>query len=140
MKIAIGADHRGFAHKQYLKQTMKDIEWVDVGAFNDERSDHPIFAKKVAEKIQQNEVDYGVLICGSGTGIAIAANKQSGILAGIVWNESIARSSKEHNNVNVLVIPADFVSPQDAAAFIDIWLHTEFLGGRYQQRLDMIEK
>ncbi len=140
MKIAIGADHRGFALKEFLKREMEMIEWVDVGAFDTERSDYPTFAHHVAQKIMSGDVTHGILICGSGAGISIAANRHQGIFAGVVWNDNVVRAAKADDNINVLVIPSDFVSMQEAMRFVRIWLETKFKEGRYQERLDMIER
>jgi len=101
MKIAIGADHNGFAAKKYIQQQLPDIDWLDVGTFNEERTDYPIFAKKVSKAILNGEAQEGVLLCGTGVGMAIAANRFPGIYAGLAWNEEIARLSKEDDNVNI---------------------------------------
>ena len=142
MNIAIGADHRGFECKAYLKQYVVGIDdpvvWIDVGAENDERSDFPVYTKKVCELIIKGETERGILICGSGIGMSIAANRYSKIYAALTWNNDVARLSKEHNNANVLVLPADFVSPEQAAEMVNTWLKATFQGGRYQERIDMI--
>jgi len=142
MNIAIGADHRGFTCKAYIKQYVvggdDPIAWIDVGAPDEERSDYPVFAESVCRSILQGEAKKGVLICGSGIGMAIVANRFPSIYAGVAWNEDVGRLSKEHDNTNVLVIPSDFVSHEQAAAIINAWLTAEFKGGRYQERLDMI--
>lgn len=144
MNIAIGSDHRGFECKAYLKQyvvgTEDPIAWIDVGAFDDERSDYPVFSEAVTYSVLNKEADFGVLICGSGVGMGIVANRFSGIFAGVVWNEEVARLSREHDNTNILVIPSDFVSNELAATMVNAWLMAEFKGGRYQERLDMIVK
>ncbi len=143
MKIAIGADHRGYAHKQFLLQHAMiadmPIEWIDVGAHDQERSDYPEFAKLVAEKVSAGEVDRGILICGSGIGMAVAANRFSGVYAAIVWNEQVAKISREDDYSNVLVVPSDFVNKEQSLAMVDAWLHATFRGGRYKQRIDMID-
>ncbi len=142
MNIAIGADHRGFSMKAYLKQYVvgvhDPIAWIDVGAFDDERSDYPVFAEAVSRAILNNEAQKGVLICGSGVGMGITANRFPSIYAGVAWNEDIARHGRENDNVNVLVIPSDYVSDEQAAAIVTAWLSVEFKGGRYQERIDMI--
>ena len=142
MNIAIGADHRGFSTKAYVKQYVvggdDPIAWIDTGAFDEERSDYPIFAQAVCQSILQGDAQRGVLICGSGIGMAVTANRFPGIYAGVAWNEQVARHGRENDNVNVLVIPSDFVSPEQAAAVITAWLSVEFKGGRYQERIDMI--
>jgi ribose 5-phosphate isomerase B len=145
MPIAIGTDHRGFAHKEYIKQhyTVFDgvsITWIDVGAYNTDRSDYPIYASKVAELISAGQAERGVLLCGSGIGMVIAANRYHGIYAGLAWNETVARFAAEHDKVNVLSIPADYVSPDLAIAMIDAWLKAPFFGDRYQQRIDLIDR
>lgn len=142
MNIAIGADHRGFSTKAYLKQyvvvTDEPIAWIDEGAENDERSDYPVFAERVCRAIQKGEAHKGVLICGSGIGMAVTANRFPGIYAGVAWNEDVARHGRENDNVNVLVIPSDYVSHEQAAAIVNAWLSVKFKGERYQERIDMI--
>lgn len=143
MNIAIGADHRGFKLKAYIKQYVVGIDdpiaWIDVGAHNDERSDFPIFTQKVCDAIKQGEADKGILICGSGIGMSIAANRYHKIHAALVWNDEVAMLAKEHNNANVLIIPADFVSHELAVQMVNNWLKATFKGGRYQERIDMID-
>lgn len=143
MNIAIGADHRGFEHKEYIKKHVKvsgkSIEWLDVGAFNTEYSNYPDFSFTVAQAMVKGEADWGVLLCGSGVGMAIAANRFHGIYAALAWNEEVARLSKEHDKANILVVPSDFVSMEQAASMVQVWLAADFLGGRYQQRIDIID-
>ncbi len=142
MNIAIGADHRGFQCKAYIKQYVVGIEdpiaWIDVGAENDERSDYPLFARAVVQTMQDKEAERGVLICGSGVGMAIVANRFSGMFAGVAWNDDVARLSREDDKTNILVIPSDFVSHEQAAGMVNAWLSGVFKGGRYQERVDMI--
>lgn len=144
MKIAIGADHRGFSGKEYLKQhvVMKDnpIIWLDVGTFQSDRVDYPIFAQQVCEAILSKKVDCGVLLCGTGIGMAIVANRFPKIYAGVAWNEEVAGASKRADNSNVLVIPSDFVSLEESVAIVHAWLTAIFQGGRYQQRIGMIDR
>ncbi len=143
-RIAIGADHRGFVLKQELMrhETIEgnSIFWTDVGTFSSERTDYPLFAKKVVAALHAGSADLGILSCGSGIGIAIAANRHRGIYAGVVWNEEVARSAKEDDNVNVLVLPADYLSNDLAYHCVEAWLSTSFKGGRYQERLEMLEE
>lgn len=139
MKIVIGTDHKGFLAKEFLKQQLSDIEWLDVGTFDEERTDYPIFAKKVAQAILDGQAQQGVLLCGTGVGMAIAANRFSGIYAGLVWNEEIARLAKEDDNVNVLVLPADFLSNEQMDAMVRAWLSAQFNEGRYAERIAMID-
>lgn len=144
MNIAIGADHRGFECKAYLKQYVvgaaDPIAWIDVGAFNAEYSDYPVFSQAVCQAIMRGEAERGVLICGSGVGMAIAANRYPKIYAGLAWNVDVAQVSHEHDNTNVLVLPSDFVTLEESAKIVEAWLVAKFKGGRYQERLEMIDR
>lgn len=140
MKIAIGSDHRGFLHKELIKKEMTSIEWIDVGTHNQERTDYPIFADQVVTSMCNHDADYGVLLCASGGGMAIAANRYKYIYAVVAWNKEVARQCKQEDNANVLVLPADFISCDDAVIMIKEWLAQEFKGGRYAQRIAMIDK
>ena len=141
MKIAIGADHRGFNHKEYIKQHITSVKWVDVGAFNTKRSDYPIFSHAVCKMILQGEdVDLGVLICGTGVGMAITANRYKNIYAALAWNKKVARQSREHDNSNVIVLPSDYVSMEQAVAMVNAWREVSFIGGRYAERIKMIDE
>jgi ribose 5-phosphate isomerase B len=139
MKIAIGADHRGFLHKNFIKQHMPLIEWIDVGTFNQERTDYPIFSDKVVNLLITHTVDVGVLICGSGGGMAVAANRQKNIYAVVAWNDEVARRCKQEDNANVLVLPSDFISCEEAVVIINQWLAQKFKEGRYASRIAMID-
>lgn len=143
MNIVVGADHRGFEHKEYLKKnvTLTDtvINWLDVGSFNTEYSDYPEFSYLVVQAMVKGEADWGVLVCGSGVGMTVAANRFRNIYATLAWNEEVARLSKEHDNSNILVLPADFISFYQAADMVQAWLIASFLGGRYQRRIDTID-
>jgi len=145
MKIAIGADHRGFHFKQIMMQDYgkptygRHVDWLDAGCFTAERCDYPEFAKKVVQEIKKGEANLGILICGSGVGMAIAANRYPGIYAALVWNETTAHLAREHDGANILVIPADFVSSHDALRMVHAWLEAKFLAERYQKRLEMID-
>lgn len=142
MKIAIGTDHRGFKHKNKIITSISNdvIEWVDLGCSSDKRCDFPEFAQKAAKLVQAKKVDAGILLCGSGIGMSIAANRFKYVYAALVWNVDVARSSKEHDNANILVLPADYISEQEAIAMINAWKDASFLGDRYQERLLMIDK
>lgn len=139
MKIAIGTDHRGFAHKEFIKKQCVEHQWTDVGAYDDQRSDYPLYAQRVVELILSGAVDCGVLLCSTGIGMAIAANRHTSIYAAVVWNENVARQAKAEDNMNVLVLPADCVSFDQSVAIIQEWLATSFKGGRYAERLAMID-
>jgi len=144
MKIAIGTDHRGVAHKEFIKKNLTvsglDIIWIDVGCDTTESCHYPEFAQFVAQKIQNKEVDVGILLCGTGVGMSIAANRFGGVYAGLAWNEAVAKLNKEHDHVNVLVLPADFISHEQSVAMIAAWLQTEKLDGKYKKRIEMIDK
>lgn len=141
--VAIGADHRGFTVKSFLMSHTVigrySIEWLDVGTYASERTDYPIFAQKVALLMQQKQVDYGIVACGTGIGMAIAANRFKGVYAGLVWNNMIARLAKEDDNVNLLVLPADFISQSEALDLVKTWLEAKFKEGRYAERIAMID-
>jgi ribose 5-phosphate isomerase B len=142
MKIAIGADHRGYELKEYLKNNLNNsfnIKWVDVGTHDIKRTDYPLYTLPVCLEVLQGSVQAGILICGTGVGMAIAANRFSHIYAGIAWNEEVARLNKEHDNVNILILPADFITNELAVKIVQAWLSAEFKGDRYKTRLDMID-
>ncbi len=140
MKIVIGADHRGYICKEHIKNMLPNYEWIDVGAHTGERSDYPEFAHAAIHSMQKEKIEHAILLCGSGIGIAIAANRYENILAGVAWNVTVARQAKAHDNVNVLVLPCDYISHEESVIMITTWLTTEFLGGRYAKRIAMIEK
>jgi ribose 5-phosphate isomerase B len=141
--IAIGSDHRGYAMKEFLKKntTIAEvaIEWLDVGAHNDKRSDYPPFAIAAAKELQEKRADYGILICGSGIGMAITANRYPGVYAGLAWNEETARLAKEHDNANVLVLPSDYIDNDEGLKMVKAWINAEFNRGRYARRIEIID-
>lgn len=142
LRVVIGADHRGFAMKEYIKLHLNsdfDISWIDVGAYNTERSDYPLFAAAACKVMLEGKADYGILLCGSGAGMAVAANRFAKIYAGLAWNEQIARAIKEDDNINVLVLPSDFITDSESITIVTSWLTAEFKNGRYQHRIDMID-
>lgn len=140
MKIAIGTDHRGFVLKEFIKQQITAIEWVDVGTYNTDRTDYPIYADKVVDLMLSGAASYGILICSSGGGMAIAANRHAHIYAVVAWNIETARQCRAEDNANILVLPSDFVMCDDAIAMISAWLAEKFKGGRYAERIAMIDK
>ena len=139
MKIVIGADHRGYAYKEAIKNQLTTIEWLDVGAFSNERSDYPLFAHSASKEVAAGVAQAGVLLCGSGVGMSIVANRYRDVYAALVWNTKIAQQSKEHDNANMLIIPTDYVTQEEAVAMINVWLGATFLGGRYAKRCLMID-
>lgn len=140
-KILIGSDHAGFGLKTYLKEKLESegISVVDVGCDEETSCDYPEFARAVCEKILKGEVDRGILICGTGLGMSIAANRYSGIRAALCTTEFHARMSRAHNDSNVLVIGGRVTGPELALSILKTWLATPFEGGRHQRRIDLIE-
>ena len=140
MKIAIGADHAGVELKEKIKQRLaqQGLTVEDEGTVSNESVDYPDFARKVGEDVAGHKVDLGVLVCGSGIGMAIAANKVPGVRAANVTTEYEAQMSREHNDANVLAIGSRILKDDEAFAIVDKWLHTDFAGGRHQRRVDKI--
>ncbi len=139
MKIVIGTDHRGFAHKQYILQHMTKYNWLDIGAFDAQRSDFPVFVEKACSSILSGQTQLGVLLCGSGVGMSIMTNRFAHIYAALVWNEQVAAKSKEHNNANIIILPADYISEQQSIPIIQAWLDATALNDRYKKRIAMID-
>ncbi|MFC1894828.1 ribose 5-phosphate isomerase B [Candidatus Dependentiae bacterium] len=141
MKITIGSDHKGYSLKCAIKKELGDkIELIDVGTDSQVRTDYPIYAKKVCNNILEGKTDFGILICGSGIGMSIAANRHDGIYAALCWNEQVAKLAKADDNSNILVLPSDFLTSKDSFAIIHAWLYTEFKCERYLDRLKLIDK
>ena len=140
MKIGICNDHAGVEYKQKLVKYLqsKGHEVVNFGTDTEESVDYPVFAHRLAEAVESGEVEKGIALCGTGNGMAITLNKHRGIRAGLAWGTQIGRLVKEHNNANVLVLPARFISYPRANAIVRTWMDTEFAGGRHQRRIDMI--
>lgn len=140
--IAIGSDHGGYKLKEEIKKYLSEIgiEYKDFGTYSEERTDYPIYAKNVAEAINSKECDKGILLCKSGCGMAIVANKFKGIRAGLVINENEAKFAKADDDINVITISGNNTSIEEAIKIIRMWLGTEFKGGRYQERIEMINK
>ena len=139
-KIAIGGDHAGFDYKavliDYLKS--KGYELKDFGPYSNESCDYPDFAHPLAHAVEKGEFDFGILICGSANGVAITANKHQGIRAAIVWKNELAQLARQHNDANVLCLPARFISIEEAKQFADSFLTTAFEGGRHERRVEKI--
>lgn len=141
MRIALAADHAGFETKEKLKKTLDELgaDYTDMGTNSSESVDYPDYAQKVGEAVANGDFDRGILICGSGTGMAIAANKVPGVRAAVAWNEEIARLSRQHNNANVLSLAARFTAEHEEANIVKAWLETDFEGGRHERRVEKIE-
>ena len=139
-KIAIGADHAGFEYKEAIKVYLenKGFEVIDKGAFSADSVDYPDFAHPVAQAVENHDVERGILVCGSGQGVCITANKHQGVRASLAWLPEIAKLSREHNNANVLCLPARFISTETAFECIDLFLNTPFEGGRHANRVGKI--
>ncbi len=138
MKIAIGADHAGFELKETLSASLKEHQLKDFGTYSADSVDYPDFAHPVAFAVENGEFDLGILICGSGNGIAITANKHQSIRAAICWNTELASLARKHNNANILCLPARFIPAKEALAITQIFLTTEFEGGRHANRVNKI--
>jgi len=139
-RIALGADHAGFEEKEKIKATLDElgVEYVDMGTNSADSVDYPDYAKKVAEAVSKGEFEQGLLVCGSGTGMAIAANKVKGVRAAVAWSPDIARLARQHNNANILSLPARFMSENDAAGVVKAWFDADFEGGRHEKRVEKI--
>ena len=139
--IFLGADHRGYELKEKIKKYLisKNFEVKDCGTDSKEIAHYPIIATEVCKKMDK-EKDKANLICGSGIGMSMVANKFKGVRAGICTSVMAAKDGKEHSNLNVLVLPGDFISFDDAIEVVDTWLESEFLNGRYLERLNMIKE
>ena len=139
-KIALGADHAGFEEKEKLKKTLDElgVKYEDVGTFSTDSVDYPDFAQKVGEKVESGEAEQGILVCGSGIGVAIAANKMHGIRAAQAWNEETARLARQHNDANVLTIGARVIPEEEIPKIIKAWFEADFEGGRHEKRVEKI--
>ena len=139
-KIGIASDHAGFELKENLKSylTLKGYEVCDFGTHSSESMDYPDSAHPLAKAIEKGECAWGVAMCGSGEGMAMTLNKHQGIRAGLVWSTDIAKLIKQHNNANIIVLPARFVSEQEAKELLNAFISTDFEGGRHQKRVDKI--
>lgn len=139
MKVLIASDHAGYELKEALKEAFaQDFEWVDYGTFSTESVDYPDFAHKLAADVANGSYQYGVLICGTGNGMAMSANKHAGIRAGLCWSKEIAALVRQHNDANILVLPARFIPFETAADIVKTFFSTDFEGGRHQRRIDKI--
>lgn len=139
--IPIGSDHAGFALKTRLLEELRALgfEPVDLGTRSEESTDYPDYAHPVAERVERGEVRRGVLLCGTGLGMSYAANRHPGVRAAVAWSPEVARLSREHNDANVLVLPARFVSDDEGVEILRTWLATAFEGGRHGRRVAKIE-
>lgn len=142
MKIAIGSDHAGFCLKEELRAYLQNrgFEVKDFGTFSEERADYPDYAHKVASAVEMNEVERGVLICGSGNGVNMTANRHRNVRAALCWNEEIAKLARQHNDANIISLPARFMDEKEAEKCVDAFFSTAFEGGRHTERVKKIEE
>ncbi len=140
LPLVIGSDHAGYDYKEQIKKVLTAAGWqvVDKGTYSTASTDYPDYAHPVATMVEQGEAAVGILICGSGNGVCMTANKHHDIRAALCWNEELAALSRQHNNANVLCIPARFVSLELAEAMTNTFLTTPFEGGRHQKRVEKI--
>lgn len=141
MKIGVAGDHAGYEYKNRIAEllTKKGYDVADYGTYSDVSCDYPDYAHALAEAVRKKEVDLGIALCGTGNGMAITLNKHKGIRAGLAWNSEIGRLVKAHNDANVLVLPARFISYQMATRIVNTWLSTPVEEGRHQRRRDKID-
>jgi ribose 5-phosphate isomerase B len=142
MKIAIGSDHAAFHLKEKLKPYLesKGYEVKDFGCYSEERADYPDFAHPVATAVEKKECDFGLLMCGSGNGINMAANKHKGIRSALCWNAEIAQMARLHNDANILTLPGRYISEEEAKKCVDVFFTTDFEGGRHADRVKKISE
>jgi ribose 5-phosphate isomerase B len=140
LPIAIGSDHAGFDYKEQLKVHLEQngFHVRDFGTYSKDSVDYPDFAHPVADSVEKGECSFGILLCGSANGVAITANKHQGIRAALCWNTAIVELARQHNNANVICIPARFVSLDLSEQMVERFISTEFEGGRHQTRISKI--
>jgi len=140
MKIGIASDHGGFKLKKAIIEFFSAIEFDDLGTHDEESCDYPVYVARVCYKIQNRELEYGIVICGTGIGASIVANKMTGIRAALCLNEFMAEMSKRHNDANVLALAGRVLGEEFALRIVDRWIKASFEGGRHQRRIDMIRQ
>ncbi|MFM8431963.1 MAG: ribose 5-phosphate isomerase B [Bacteroidota bacterium] len=140
MQVALGCDHAGFEYKEMIRRRLEvsGHQVIDYGTYSLDSVDYPDFVHPVASAIESGKAQVGFLFCGSANGVAITANKHQGIRAAIAWRDDVASLARQHNDANILCIPARFVSLEDAERFVDVFLSTPFEGGRHANRVNKI--
>lgn len=140
MKVAIGADHAGFELKEFIKKelTSEEVSFVDFGTNSAESVDYPDFAHPTAAAVEHGGCSLGIVVCGSGNGVNITANKHKGIRSALCWEPEIATLARQHNNANMIAVPARFVSKAKAVEIVEAFLNASFEGGRHQKRVEKI--
>ena len=142
MKIAVASDHGGFALQEKVKEHLieRGFDIEDLGTHSEESVDYPVYGKACGEAVASGKADLGVVVCGTGIGISIAANKVKGIRCGLCTSVEMAHLTKQHNNANILALGGRTTEPELALKIVDEWLDTEFEGGRHQRRVDMLDQ
>jgi ribose 5-phosphate isomerase B len=140
--IPVGADHAGFELKQRLVEELERMGYqpLDLGTDSDASTDYPDYAHQVADRVESGDAARGVLLCGSGLGMSYAANRHPGVRAALAWTPEVARLAREHNDANILVLPARFVTEQQGLEILKTWLTTPFEGGRHERRVKKIDR
>lgn len=140
LPVAIGCDHAGFDYKEAVISFLdgKNVTWKDFGTYSSDSVDYPDFAHPVSNAVESGEAGFGILICGSANGVAMTANKHQGIRAAVCWGEELAELARKHNNANIICIPARFVREGLVERMIEIFMHTDFEGGRHKNRVNKI--
>jgi len=138
MKVGIASDHAGFELKQAIIKNRSDVEFHDFGTNSEERADYPDFGHPLASAVERGEVQWGIAICGSGQGMNMTVNKHDAIRGALCWNSEIAALARAHNNANIIVLPARFISVSEALEMIQTFFETPFEGGRHQPRIEKI--
>jgi ribose 5-phosphate isomerase B len=140
--VALGSDHAGYELKEFIKEYLKNlpqsVAFIDAGTHSSDSVDYPDYAHQVALKVEKGEVQAGILICGSGNGVCMAANKHQGVRAALCWTKELAILSRQHNDANILCIPARFISKETAFEMVEAFLSTPFEGGRHANRVAKI--
>ncbi|MCI5721008.1 MAG: ribose 5-phosphate isomerase B [Firmicutes bacterium] len=141
MIIALASDHGGFRLKEQIKEHLeaRGLDTKDLGTHSEDSVDYPIFGQKCGEAVASGEADLGIVVCGTGIGISIAANKVKGVRCGLCTSVEMATLTKQHNNANILALGGRTTAPELAMEIVDAWLDTEFGGGRHQRRVDMLD-
>jgi ribose 5-phosphate isomerase B len=140
--IPIGADHAGYELKQRLVEELRALGYapMDLGTHSPESTDYPDYAHEVAARVEHRDARRGVLLCGTGLGMSYAANRHPGVRAAVAWTPEVARLAREHNDANVLILPARFLSAEESVEILRTWLTTEFAGGRHSRRVAKIDQ
>ena len=141
MKIAIASDHGGFALKEKIREHLEAhlVEVIDLGTYSEDSVDYPEYGRLCGETVVSKEADLGIVVCGTGIGISIAANKVKGVRCGLCTSVEMARLTRQHNNANVLALGGRTTTVKDAFEIVDAWLEADFEGGRHQRRVDMLD-